>query len=179
MSQIASTSQSNEYSYSCYCSHRHYACLNKIQRREREEYCTAVPENAVQQPVQQRRQTTTINNNTLRTEKSRFKHKEDTGEHQQTTCVESPLRHYTFFFVHIGPPVSVLRSKCPSNVRRNPPKSVVVHRLCCQFCCQRRSRKTAQEVPFQDIDTVKRAVIRKFPVAARFIRNSRSWRLEH
>jgi hypothetical protein len=53
----------------------------------------AVQENAVQQPVQQRRRTSAKNNNTQRTERSSFQHTMHTGEHQRTGCVESPLRH--------------------------------------------------------------------------------------
>jgi hypothetical protein len=52
---------------------------------------TAVPEKAVQQPVQQRRRASAIKNITLRTENSRFKHKKNKCEHQRTTLVESPF----------------------------------------------------------------------------------------
>ena len=60
---------------------------------------------AVQQrlPVQQRRRTSAHKNNTLRTEKSSFKHRKDKGIHQRTRCVESPLRHSSFFYVHQRP----------------------------------------------------------------------------
>lgn len=58
---------------------------------------TAVQENAVQQPIQQRRRTSAKIQNTQRTEQSCFKHKKDKGEHQRTTQVESPLRQSEFF----------------------------------------------------------------------------------
>jgi hypothetical protein len=43
---------------------------------------TAVPSNAVQQLVQQRRRTSAIKQSTQRTEHAYFKHKMDKGEHQ-------------------------------------------------------------------------------------------------
>jgi len=58
---------------------------------------TAVQRFLVQQPVQQRRRTSAIKHNTLRTEKSHFKHAKDKGEHQRTRHVESPLRHVEYF----------------------------------------------------------------------------------
>jgi hypothetical protein len=59
---------------------------------------TAVQENAVQQPVQQRRRTSAHKNNTLRTVKSHFKHRTDKGEHQRTMHVESPFGMPSFYF---------------------------------------------------------------------------------
>ena len=46
--------------------------------------------------VQRRRRTSAIKQSMQRTEHRCFKHEKDTGEHQQTTHVESPFRHAEF-----------------------------------------------------------------------------------
>jgi hypothetical protein len=58
---------------------------------------TAGQANAVQQPVQQRRQTSAKKDNTLWTVKGLFKHGKDTDEHRRTRHVESPLRQFRVF----------------------------------------------------------------------------------
>ena len=79
-----------------------------------------IQENTVQQPIQQRRRTSAINSNTLRTEKSHFKHKMDKSEHQRTTHVESPLRHFLFFAVHRCIPAAPEANQLSTAIHGNP-----------------------------------------------------------
>ena len=83
-----------------------------------------VASTAVQQPIQQRRRTSAIKHNTQRTEKSRFKHKKDTGEHQRTTQVESPLRHSSFFYVHQRPFQAQNVAPMSTEIHQNPLLSI-------------------------------------------------------
>src|SRR5713101_4257893 len=43
--------------------------------------------------------------------------------------------------IHMCPPTSVLSSNSLFFVYRSPPKSAVVCRFCCHFCCQGRPRR--------------------------------------
>ena len=81
---------------------------------------TAVQENAVQQPIQQRRRTSAKNNNTQRTEHSCFKHKKDKDERQRTSQVESPLRHYSFTAIHRSLPPAPEANRMSTPIHRNP-----------------------------------------------------------
>ncbi len=80
---------------------------------------TAVQRLLVQQPVQQRRRTSAIKQNTQRTEHGCFQHKMDRGEHQRTTYVESPLRHYLFTTIHRCLPPAPQANRISTVIHRN------------------------------------------------------------
>ena len=90
-----------------------------------------------QQCWQQSRLYSIVFRDTQWTKRERAKDTVNNNGHRWTPPGGSPLRHPSFFPVHREPPASISSSKCPSNVHWNPPKSAVVHRFCCHFCCQR------------------------------------------
>src|SRR6266705_2390773 len=95
---------------------------------------TAVQANAVQQPVQQRRRTSAIKQSTQRTEHGYFKHKMDTGDHQRTTYVESPLRHAEYL---LRTPPYLNQGYKPFEVFYSLPQysnctATQIFRLCCK-----------------------------------------------